>query len=211
MVKGAVTTWHMTHHMTRHVTRHMTRHVTRPRVARPRGGGRVAVAVWRWPCSGGRVAVAVWRWPCGGHMTCHVTWQDNPLRVTSNMAAYSEDSLESFRLTLHLSRGNRRLITPYILLFSLLLIISYLGGLVIRGVNALIIANHLNRFSNSSPSLIRVARDWHVLWPDLSLALASLYPDSARDPAGDLWRYFITLPPFLGYWSLNSAQSILRV
>ena len=26
----------------------------------------------------GRVAVAVWRWPCGGHMTCHVTWQDNP-------------------------------------------------------------------------------------------------------------------------------------
>ena len=48
----------------------------------PCGGGRVAVAVWRWPCSGGRVAVTVWRWPCGGHMTCHVTWQDNPLRVT---------------------------------------------------------------------------------------------------------------------------------
>ena len=48
----------------------------------PCGGGRVAVAVWRWPCGGGRVAVAVWRWPCGGHMTCHVTWQDNPLRVT---------------------------------------------------------------------------------------------------------------------------------
>ena len=29
------------------------------------------------------MAVAVWRWPCGGHMTCHVTWQDNPLRVTT--------------------------------------------------------------------------------------------------------------------------------
>ena len=43
---------------------------------------RVAVAAWRWPGGGGRVAVAVWRWPCGGHMTCHVTWQDNPLRVT---------------------------------------------------------------------------------------------------------------------------------
>ena len=42
----------------------------------------MAVAVWRWPCGGGRVAVAVWRWPCGGHMTCHVTWKDNPLRVT---------------------------------------------------------------------------------------------------------------------------------
>ena len=42
----------------------------------------MAVAVWQWPCGGGRVAVAVWRWPCGGHMTCHVTWQDNPLRVT---------------------------------------------------------------------------------------------------------------------------------
>ena len=68
MVKGAVTTWHMTNHMTRHMTRHVTRHVTRPRVARPRGGDRVAVAVWRWPC--------------GGHMTCHMTWKDNPLRVT---------------------------------------------------------------------------------------------------------------------------------
>ena len=29
-------------------------------------------------------------------------------------------------------------------------------------------------------------------WPDLGLALASLYPDSARDPAGDLWRYLVT-------------------
>ena len=28
-----------------------------------------------------------------------------------------------------------------------------------RGVNALIMAGHLNRFSNGSPSLIRVARD----------------------------------------------------
>ena len=91
-----------------------------------------------------------------------------------------------------LSRGNRRLITLYILLFSLLLIFFYLGGLVMRGVNALTTADYLNQFSNSSPSLIRVARDWHVLWPDLGLALASLYPDSARDPAGDLWRYPVT-------------------
>ena len=57
-----------------------------------------------------------------------------------------------------------------------------------RGASALTTADHLNRFSNSSPSL----RDWHVLWPDLGLALASLYPDSARDPAGDLWRYLVT-------------------
>ena len=96
---------------------------------------------------------------------------------------------------LYFSRGNRRLIAPYILLFNLLLIISYLGGLVIRGVNTLITADYLNRFSNGSPSLIRVARDWHVLWPDLGLALASLYPDSARDPAGDLWRYLVTNNP----------------
>ena len=41
---------------------------------------------------------------------------------------------------LHLSRGNRRLITPYILLFNLLSIVSYLRGLVMRGVNALITA-----------------------------------------------------------------------
>ena len=56
-------------------------------------------------------------------------------------------------------RGNRRLIAPYILLFSLLLIISYLGGSVMRGASALIMADHLNRFSNGSPSLIRVVRD----------------------------------------------------
>ena len=62
-----------------------------------------------------------------------------------------------------------------------------------RGASALIMADHLNRFSNGSPSPIRVARDWHVLWPDLGLALASLYPDSARDPAGDLWRYLVTV------------------
>ena len=37
---------------------------------------------WPGTCGSDRVAVAVWRWPCGGHMTCHVTWQDNPLRVT---------------------------------------------------------------------------------------------------------------------------------
>ena len=54
----------------------------------PCGGGRVAVAMWRWPCGGGRVAVAVWRWPCGGHMTCHVTWQDNPLRVTKALTDF---------------------------------------------------------------------------------------------------------------------------
>ena len=73
------------------------------------------------------------------------------------MAVYSEDLLKSFRLIFPLSRGNRRLITLYILFFSLLLIISYLGGLVIRGVNAFIMADHLNRFFNGFPSLIRVA------------------------------------------------------
>ena len=75
------------------------------------------------------------------------------------MAAYSEDSLESFRLPLHLSRGNRRLVAPYILLSSLLSIVSYLGGSVMRGASALIMADYLNRFSNGSPSPIRVARD----------------------------------------------------
>ena len=86
MVKGTVTTWHMTHHMTWHMTRHMTRHMARPRVARPRGGDRVAVAVWRWPC--------------GGHMTCHVTWQDNPLRVTPD--AFSQDAFHFlFLLPIH--------------------------------------------------------------------------------------------------------------
>ena len=73
MVKGAVTTWHMTNHMTRHVTRHVT--------------------VWRWPCGGDRVAVTVWRWPCGGHMTCHVTWKDNPLRVTAYEWYYREKKI----------------------------------------------------------------------------------------------------------------------
>ena len=95
-------------------------------------------------------------------------------------------------VSLHLSRGNRRLVAPYILLSSSLSIVSYLGGSVMRGASALIAADHLNRFSNGSPSLILVARDWHVLWPDLGLALASLYPDSARDLAGDLWRYLVT-------------------
>ena len=60
---------------------------------------------------------------------------------------------------LYLSRGNRLLVAPYILLFSLLLIVFYLGGLVMRGVSAFIMADHLNRFSNGSPSPIRVARD----------------------------------------------------
>ena len=46
----------------------------------------------------------------------------------------------------YFSRGNRRLIALYILLFSLLLIVSYLGGLIMRGVSALIAADHLNRF-----------------------------------------------------------------
>ena len=31
-----------------------------------------------------------------------------------------------------------------------------------RGANALITANHLNQFSNGSPSLIRVARDFNA-------------------------------------------------
>ena len=62
-----------------------------------------------------------------------------------------------------------------------------------RGVSALITADYLNRFSNGSPSPIRVTRDFDTsLWPDQGLALASLYPDSARDPAGDLWRYLVT-------------------
>ena len=42
------------------------------------------------------------------------------------------------------------------------------------GVNAFIMADYLNRFSNGFPSLICVARDWHVLWPDQGLALASV-------------------------------------
>ena len=88
------------------------------------------------------------------------------------MAAYYEDLLESFCLPpLHLSQGNYRLIAPYILLSNLLLIISYLGGLVMREVNALIAADHLNQFSNGSPSPIRLARDFEtsfsqtLLWP----------------------------------------------
>ena len=110
----------------------------------------------------------------------------------SNMVVYYEDSLESFHLSLlYLLRGNRRLIDPYILLFSLLLIISYLGGLVMRGVSALIAVDPLNRFSNGSPSLICVARGSDtssgqtLLWPQS--------PDSVRDPVGDLWRYFVIL------------------
>ena len=75
------------------------------------------------------------------------------------MAAYYEDSLESFRLSLlHLSRSNRRLVAPYILLSSLLSIVSYLGGLVMRRASAFIAADHLNRFFNGSPSVIHVAR-----------------------------------------------------
>ena len=88
------------------------------------------------------------------------------------MAVYYEDLLESFRLSpLYLSRGNRRLIAPYILLSSLLSSVSYLGGSVMRGVNALIAADPLNRFSNGSPSPICVARDSDtffgqtLLWP----------------------------------------------
>ena len=42
------------------------------------------------------------------------------------------------------------------------------------GANALIMVNHFNQFSHGSPSPIRVARDWHVLWPDQGLALASV-------------------------------------
>ena len=73
-----------------------------------------------------------------------------------------------------------------------------------RGASALIAADHLNRFSNGSPSVIHVAQDWHVFWPDLDLALASLYPDSARDPAGDLWRYLVTIGLFfIHYFNYN--------
>ena len=88
------------------------------------------------------------------------------------MAAYYKDSLENFRLSpLYLSQGNRRLNTPYILFSNLLLIISYLGGLVMREASALIAVNYLNRFYNGSPRLIRVARDSDtffgqtLLWP----------------------------------------------
>ena len=111
----------------------------------------------------------------------------------------------------YLSQGNRRFVTPYILLSSLLLIIFYLGGLIMRGLVPLSRLTIWIGFSNGSPSLIRVARDSYILWQNLSLALAFLYSDFARDPVGNLWRYFITLPPFLGYWSLSSAQSMLRV
>ena len=55
----------------------------------------MAVAVWRWPCGGGRVAVAVWRWPCGGHMTCHVTWQDKPLRVTGKFRLIAGNTIQA--------------------------------------------------------------------------------------------------------------------
>ena len=88
------------------------------------------------------------------------------------MAVYYKDSLESFRLSLlHLSQGNRRLVALYILLFNLLLIVFYLGGLVMRGASAFIAADHLNRFSNGSPSVIHIARDSDtffgqtLLWP----------------------------------------------
>ena len=88
------------------------------------------------------------------------------------MAAYYKDLLKSFRLSpLHFLRGNRRLITPYILLFNLLLIVFYLRGLIMRGVNTFITVNYLNRFFNGSLSLIRVVRDFNtffgqtLLWP----------------------------------------------
>ena len=45
---------------------------------------------------------------------------------------------------LNLSRGNRCLITPYILLFNLLLIIFHSGGLIIKRLNTFITANYLN-------------------------------------------------------------------
>ena len=47
---------------------------------------------------------AVWRWPCGGHMTCHVTWQDNPLRVTHSVISAE----------VHRSGGNWRF--PFIII-----------------------------------------------------------------------------------------------
>ena len=59
-----------------------------------------------------------------------------------------------------------------------------------RGVNTPIAANHLNRFSNDSSSPIRVARDFNTVFGQTLLWPKS--PDSARDPAGDLWRYLVT-------------------
>ena len=75
------------------------------------------------------------------------------------MAAYHEDSLESFRLSPFISHGATAAQLPLIYCILAQLIISYLGGLVMRGASALITADHLNRFSNNSPSVIYMARD----------------------------------------------------
>ena len=75
------------------------------------------------------------------------------------MAAYHEDSLESFRLSPFISHGATAAQLPLIYCILAQSIISYLGGSVMRGASALIAADHLNRFSNSSPSVIHVARD----------------------------------------------------
>ena len=126
-----------------------------------------------------RVAMAVWRWLCGGGrvaVTWPVTW---PGRITRTC-----DS-------------NHRFIALYILYFNLLFIIFYLGGSIMRGANALIAADYLNRFSNGSLSVVRVTRDSNtffgqtLLWP-----LASLSLNSTRNPAGDLWRYLVTRWPW---------------
>ena len=86
------------------------------------------------------------------------------------MAAYYEDSLESFRLSFfYLSRGNRRLVASYILLFSLLLIVFYLGGLVMRGVSAFITVDPLNRFSNGFPSLTCIVWDFNTSFGQILL------------------------------------------
>ena len=58
-----------------------------------------------------------------------------------------------------------------------------------RRANALIAADYLNRFSNGSPSVIHITGGSDTFF---GLALASLYPNSARDPARDLWTYLVT-------------------
>ena len=75
------------------------------------------------------------------------------------MAAYYKDSLESFRLSPFISHGETTAQLPLIYYILTQSIISYLGDLIMRGVNALIAVNHLNRFSNNSPSAIHMARD----------------------------------------------------
>ena len=75
------------------------------------------------------------------------------------MAAYYKDSLKSFRLSPFISHRATAAQLPLIYCILTQSIISYLGGLVIRGASTLIAANYLNRFSNNSLSVIHIARD----------------------------------------------------